>query len=53
MAYSYFITKQSAEKWARQNLDSNHGIIIIEQLSRQHRTDYRQWYVYYSLLAFK
>ena len=53
MGYSYFVTRCSAEKWARENLDNNHGIIVIEQLSRQHRTDYRQWYVYYPLMAIK
>lgn len=54
MGYSYFVTRRSAEKWARENLDAGgRGPVIIEQLSRQHRTDYRQWYVYYPLLALK
>ena len=54
MGYSYFITRRSAEKWVRENLDATgKGPIIIEQLSKSHRTDYRQWYVYYPLMAIK
>jgi len=54
MGYSYFITRCSAEKWARENLDATgRGPIIIEELARYHQTDYKKWYVYYPLMAIK
>ena len=54
MGYSYFITRRSAEKWARENLDATgRGPIIIEELARYHQTDYKKWYVYYPLMAIK
>ena len=57
MGYSYFPTRRSAEKWARENLNTVvvDGVVIdtvvIEQLARPQQTDYRKWYVYYPLRA--
>ena len=57
MGYSYFPTRRSAEKWARENLSTVlvDGVVIdtvvIEQLARPQQTDYRKWYVYYPLRA--
>ena len=52
MGYSYFPTRRSAEKWARENLSTVvvDGVVIdtvvIEQLARPQQTDDRKWYVY-------
>jgi hypothetical protein len=53
MGYSYFLSKRTAEKWARENLWPGIGLIIIDELSRGQQTDYRKWYVYYSLNAIR
>ena len=54
MGYSYFITRHSAEKWARENLNPvGVGPVVIEELARDHQTDYRRFYVYYPLRAIK
>jgi len=52
MAYSYFPTQSSAEKWVRENLDLSIGRVTIERAF--HKTDDRkQWLVNYSLRAIK
>ena len=53
MGYSYFLSKRSAEKWVRENLWPGIGLTIIDELSRGQQTDYRKWYVYYSISAIR
>ena len=53
MAYSYFPTRRSAEKWVLENLDSDVFKVVIRPLDKYAVTDYRKWFVYYPLRAIK
>jgi|1_EtaG_2_1085319.scaffolds.fasta_scaffold90736_2 hypothetical protein len=52
MAYSYFPTQRSAEKWVRENLDPSIGRITIERAYHE-IDDRKQWLVNYYLRAIK